>query len=446
MGPSLSLWWLIPAQASFNLHLNAAAKADLEAAIRIEPKAPLLHHQLFGVLLAENRLPEAEAELELAGSLDPDGAAVHLGRAELAGRRKDVGGALAEYDEAVRLAPREDFAWQSRGRFRFNQGNFKGAALDLAAAAAAAQGSDAYVLLWLYLARAKLGTNPYPEFAFWSSRIQRTFWPGPLVELYLGLRSMPSALAAAKTDDERCEADFYAAEWLIQQAQGRSAADMLKAAVSICPASYVEYQGARAEGSRLAAASLRSTKPAPLHPAPPVLAKPVIPDAPAVLSGGTCPIATGTAEWRIARGSDVHAPPVLEVHAAIPTAFLEFKLLVTPGLDADPFARDIAVPPAPRGVTVDQPGDLAGRDARFTTPLDVDSFSRVSDGLFFANTQRKAMTSNLAQMLAATALVVPLRVRSKGSCTLSVRIDDAARGALRDAERAWSAGAAGEPR
>ena len=60
------------------------------------------------------------------------------------------------WDAAVRLAPKYQIALFNRGRTKFYSGDYAGAAADLSAAAAL-KPAEPYILLWLYLARARAG-------------------------------------------------------------------------------------------------------------------------------------------------------------------------------------------------------------------------------------------------------------------------------------------------
>jgi serine/threonine-protein kinase len=98
---------------------RAGAIAFLDRAVRLAPRSvePLL---VRGPWLAEiGRTDEAIADYDRAIELEPGSARLHYGRAHLVQRWKgDMKGALAGFDEAVRLAPEDGNNWFARGNLR----------------------------------------------------------------------------------------------------------------------------------------------------------------------------------------------------------------------------------------------------------------------------------------------------------------------------------------
>src|SRR5262249_61624105 len=78
-----------------------------------------------------------------------------------------------------------------------------------------------------------------------------TACPRPIVELYLGRRSLDEASAAATTPGHRCEVSFSAGQWHLLQGAKAAAQQALQKAAEPCPKSFIEYRGAVAELSRL---------------------------------------------------------------------------------------------------------------------------------------------------------------------------------------------------
>jgi hypothetical protein len=69
--------------------------------------------------------------------------------------------------------------------------------------------------------------------------------------MYLGKRGLDAMVAAAKSDDQKCEAQYYGGIWNLLQKDNSRAATMLKAAADSCPKGFIEYSGASAELKRL---------------------------------------------------------------------------------------------------------------------------------------------------------------------------------------------------
>jgi lipoprotein NlpI len=135
-------------------------------------------------------------------------------------------------------------AQRSLGYILFNQGDFAGAALHLQEVA---DGTDAYPILWLYLARAHIGRqNAKGDLEHSAAGLKPSQWPYPIVDLFLEHRLPEAMLAAASKPDERCEA-----QWYLLRGAGPNATEALRNAVESCPKDFIEYAGASAELRRL---------------------------------------------------------------------------------------------------------------------------------------------------------------------------------------------------
>ena len=83
-------------------------------------------------------------------------------------------------------------------------------------------------------------------------------WPAPIIALYLGRITAESAQKAAASPDparqrdQRCEANFYIAQWHLLRGEREAALQLLRNAQSGCPGSIVEHEATVAELRRLA--------------------------------------------------------------------------------------------------------------------------------------------------------------------------------------------------
>jgi tetratricopeptide (TPR) repeat protein/RsiW-degrading membrane proteinase PrsW (M82 family) len=252
------------ANAFENLHQPENAVADLDRALTIKPDEPALLSVRAEILMNRGDFEKAAADLDRALTLKPDFALARAARGDLFLQKFEYENALRELDESIRIDPTFASAYFTRGRVRYYRGEFAAAVSDFQQANG--RQPYAYSALWLYLARARAGQNGRDELIFWASRLSRNAWPFPVIEVYLGARSAPSALAVAANPDQLCEADYYIAEWLILQKLEDPATIGLKRAAAVCPKSFIEQNGAVAELKRLASASAAQSG-APL-PAP----------------------------------------------------------------------------------------------------------------------------------------------------------------------------------
>ena len=159
--------------------------------------------------------------------------------------------AEADLSQAVAAAPDSDTYWV-RGRIRWRNKNFVGAAEDFAQVATL-RPNYSYAVLWLELSRARAATLDPKIGAHDLDELDSRDWPAPLIKLFVGqARPEDMAAAAAQGDaktvsDRQCEADFYVAEWWLAHEDTVSAKPLLQAAADKCPKNFIEYDGARFE-------------------------------------------------------------------------------------------------------------------------------------------------------------------------------------------------------
>ncbi len=136
----LALWQRTPQDASINLALArvAARRADVEGATRY------YHNAMYGVwnsdpdgnrnrarielihfLLQRNARTQADSEMmALAAALPPDNPNAHLQVAQLFAQAQDYAGALAEYEQVLRIDPSNSAALAGAGETAYRSGNY----------------------------------------------------------------------------------------------------------------------------------------------------------------------------------------------------------------------------------------------------------------------------------------------------------------------------------
>jgi lipoprotein NlpI len=183
--------------------------------------------------------------------LDPDDAVAYYNRGNALGSKGDFDRASLEYDAALRREPGHPFARRASGQVNFLAGKYSAAASDMLRAAQQ-RPEDAYSVVWLYLARTRVGDgNAIAELEANAAKLKQAEWPYPVVELLLGRRTPESVMGAAKSASERCEAQFYAGHWHLLQGDRAPAIAALKIAFDTCPKDFAEYVGAQVELKRL---------------------------------------------------------------------------------------------------------------------------------------------------------------------------------------------------
>ena len=241
-------------------HESARALDEFDAALTLDPDNATLVVGRGEARIDAGDLEGALSDAERALRLRPELSSVHALRGAVFREKDQTSLAIAEYSKTIQRAPKDAPAYFARGRLYFEEGNFGAAANDFARAAAT--GERNYVILWLFLARARTGADARLELAYWTQAAARGFWPYPLAELYLGQKDLARVEASAKTDDQKCELSFYVGEWRLLSKNMEEAARYLADAVERCPKSFIETRAARKELERLRP-SLDSSKTKP---------------------------------------------------------------------------------------------------------------------------------------------------------------------------------------
>jgi hypothetical protein len=96
-------------------------------------------------------------------------------------------------------------------------------------------------VLWVYLARARSGQSARDLLRGDAGPLDRTAWPWPIVDVYLGNEDAAGVLAAARRGDQsaqkdrECEADFYLGAKAASEGNSTAAREFLQRAPTICP-------------------------------------------------------------------------------------------------------------------------------------------------------------------------------------------------------------------
>lgn len=123
--------------------------------------------------------------------------------------------AMENFDQAIALDPDVSFAHYGRGQESYLSGNFKAARSDLTKAVEQDQ-ANLYQLIWLTLADIRLGQIDAKAMMEKVEASERYGWPIPIIEFLVGERDETSLRAAAAEDatpadkvDRLCEANYF---------------------------------------------------------------------------------------------------------------------------------------------------------------------------------------------------------------------------------------------
>ena len=198
----------------------------------------------------------AIADYDTAVRLDPDLPASYNNRGVAYGKLGMHQRAIDDYDIAIRLNSNDFVAFKNRGNAHFYLGDFGVAARDFETLADD-KPSDAYRMIWLYLAQARSGAGDVSALTERAGRIKTGAWPGPVIEMLLGESTPAVVLDAArqvaldKRAEQECEAYFYLGQYHLIAGNIGEAQRMFQLSVDTGVTNFIEYTGSEAELKRL---------------------------------------------------------------------------------------------------------------------------------------------------------------------------------------------------
>jgi lipoprotein NlpI len=226
------------------------AIADYDQTLQLNPTRTLALNNRGVAYQKKGDLDHAIADFGAAIQSDPQNAGAYRNRSDAWERKGELDRAMADSSEAIRLAPQFFAAYFARGRLFLYAGNTPQAVSDLSRASEL-QPAYAYAALWLDIANRRGGRTSQLDEA--ATRLNMSKWPAPVVGLYLGKLTPEAVLAAADDPDpgtkqgQLCEANFYSAEFVLQQGAKDEAIRLLRQAATGCPGGFIESTAAKVE-------------------------------------------------------------------------------------------------------------------------------------------------------------------------------------------------------
>ena len=239
---------------------------DFDRAIALEPglvvawKNRGLAHKNAG------DFERALADYDQAILLAPSDARLYNDRGITYTGINDFTKAIRDFDRAIALKPDHALAIKNRGRTHYYLGNFAQAAADLQRGLSL-DSTNAYVVIWLHLARQRLAQNDAADFAAHAAIADTTHWPAPVLRYFLGTLSADSLRKlSVDTDsdaqkDQRCAVAFYLGEEALVRGRRDEAATLLTQTRASCPTDWTEYKAAVADLQRLGVGATQTTAP-----------------------------------------------------------------------------------------------------------------------------------------------------------------------------------------
>jgi lipoprotein NlpI len=264
-------------------NMNAAI-ADANEAIELKPDSPEILSLRGMIDLETHELSKSLDNFDAAIRIKPDLAEAHAGRGDVQERLGHFDMAIADYDTAIGIKPYVAEFYDHRGHAYllmgdadraiedFNQAiqrdskefsaySLKGVALYATGRYAEAAGNfekalslkadQAYVVIWLDLARLRINAADQPEFARNSANLNLSKWPGPILEYYQGklkldqLKDDAAHSPASDLSERTCQVEFYSAEHLIATHKVVDGKPMLLRVREDCQTNSVEHSVAQ---------------------------------------------------------------------------------------------------------------------------------------------------------------------------------------------------------
>lgn len=241
---------------------------DYGEAIHLKPQFELAIYDRANAYGSKGEYDHAIADYDQVIELAPEGDHAYFayyGRGYAFNAKGEYDRAIKDYDQAIRLNPDSASTFIVRGVANFLRANPALAVTDLQRSSELNPKNN-YSLLWLHLARTRLGESDSTELIKRSAKADLARWPGPILKFYLGSMTADQMMAAAADHDadieqrHLCEANFFAGEDALLHSQYSAARSHLEKAVNGCPLKNLHHDAAAAELKRLHATA-ESAKP-----------------------------------------------------------------------------------------------------------------------------------------------------------------------------------------
>jgi tetratricopeptide (TPR) repeat protein len=230
---------------------------DFDQSLKLDPDN-LVVLQRRGWAYENNKdYDQAIRDYDRAISLQPNYGPVLIRRANVFQEKRQYEQALADYEAAAQVDPQ--FASdRSKGFLLFYLGRMTQSA-EMFEKYIKAQPDDIWVILFRYLAEAKIGNAlaAARELERDAANLKERRWPRPIIDFHIGRIDEKAMFAAAndpdpKTRNEKiCAANFHAGEARLFRAHITAAIDLLRAAEKDCPPHLYQSHGASTELKRL---------------------------------------------------------------------------------------------------------------------------------------------------------------------------------------------------
>jgi tetratricopeptide (TPR) repeat protein len=232
---------------------------DYDQAIDLAPDSALAYYDRANAYDSKGEYDRAIADYDLVIQLAPEGDHVYYayyGRGYAYSAKGEYDRAIKDYDRAIRLNSKDANLFIVRGVANFLRANPSQAVIDLRRSSKL-NPTNAYSVLWLHVARRRLGLDDSKQLVKQSAKADLSKWPWPILKFYLGKVTADQMIGAVTSPDVKaensriCEANFFAGEDALLNRHDTPARLLLQTALDVCPIRNFHHDAAAAELRRL---------------------------------------------------------------------------------------------------------------------------------------------------------------------------------------------------
>jgi len=232
-----------------------AALGDLNTIVALAPRAASSYLARGEAYRDHGDYAKALEDIEKADDLSSS-ANVDYQRALTYEAMSDYARARSDYEKAAKLEPANPAVKVHLALLSWKSGDFAAAAKGFQAVRDAANKDlSSYAALWAALSLAATGQTDLSQSI--TANLDRTKWPGPLLDLYSGTSTVAAVMAAAQGGeadsraDHICEAAFYIGMWQVLHGDAAAGKVQLQNAAAQCSPQNIERDAAAVAYRRL---------------------------------------------------------------------------------------------------------------------------------------------------------------------------------------------------
>jgi tetratricopeptide (TPR) repeat protein len=225
------------------------AIADFTEAIHLDPKNAMTYGHRADAYLWKGDLKEAVVDCNRGIELDPTLDWLYIVRGLAKHHQEEVQAAIEDYDRAIVINPSYGGAFESRGYGYYDLHSWKESLADFQQALTLGSSNDLYLLfrIWLIQTRTGRREEASQDLVRGMRNVSVDDWAKTLSEFLLGERKEEGFLSKALTNEQKCEAFFYAGTLHSIAGHEEQASALFTKCLETGVRTFTEYRSASAE-------------------------------------------------------------------------------------------------------------------------------------------------------------------------------------------------------